>query len=706
MARVRNSVYPRNLKTPEEIAQFLERRDTPVSEFFYKAIRMRLGRKNEVCIILYYPPLLDKVDPSMTDFLYDATFKTAPFGFYQAFNIAADLNGQLCLLFCVLMTRKAYPLYREVLRTIREDFPELNPQTATADFEWSILKGIHETYPRCEVTSCQFHFGHALNKKMKSPEIGIFRWIKNYPACNLIYRKYLSIPFLPARDIPIQLRELRKQINTTLPPGARPGFRRFHLYVKTYWIRRVRPERISVFGMKRRTNNGLENLHGQFSRYLVKHANIFKFVEGVRVNVWYPSVIRIQQEEDGVLRAKMPKKRQREREEKIIHWRSMYLGNRISLDRYHLKMAEMYHSYDHKLRLPEEGHLLFTDVEDEFHFEDPVRQPPPAENNQRREPNASSSDSEAEAEADPQPGTSSQNRLRPQSQRRQDLILADEEPFEPLEGWPDLNLSDDELLVNADREDTVAEQALQTERHMNQLIPICPICLDEMKDPHFSACGHSACLACYISCNVDCRNQRPYPTCHACRAPIKRLFKMFQPRMLPRHEVVDQVADQVAQADADLNVLPADVLEQHMSESSSSDELADQFSGQAPPQRRVTVLSRSRPAARASQGDLSSRNLGEGTSASAGNVPTRPRPGSSQGDLSRNLGEGTSSSAGNVPTRPRPGSSQGDLSRNRESVSTARFYGELTSVNLISSYKLLIFQTLSKLFHLQLNGNI
>ena len=105
-------------------------------------------------------------------------------------------------------------------------------------------------------------------------ELGIYRYVRSDRACNLLWRKYITLPLIPPAEIPSRLRELRKCINTNLPTYARRGFRKYHLYVKRFWVKKVRPERFSVFGRRRRTNNGVESMHAVFSRHLVRHGNV------------------------------------------------------------------------------------------------------------------------------------------------------------------------------------------------------------------------------------------------------------------------------------------------------------------------------------------------------------------------------------------------------------------------------------------------
>jgi hypothetical protein len=86
---------------------------------------------------------------------------------------------------------------------------------------------------------------------------GVFQWIGSNARANMLFRMYLSMPMLPKEEFINRLVKMRQDIKT-LPRAARPNFRQFHDYILNFWIKRVRPERISVFGQERRTNNDLD----------------------------------------------------------------------------------------------------------------------------------------------------------------------------------------------------------------------------------------------------------------------------------------------------------------------------------------------------------------------------------------------------------------------------------------------------------------
>ena len=145
-------------------------------------------------------------------------------------------------------------------------------------------------------------------------EFGIFRFIKTNRACNHLYRKYLSLPFIPVKEMVERVRSLRRDIKFELEVRFRKGFRAFHKYIKNYWIRKVCPERISVFAKSRRTNNGLEVLHSLMAKRLAAHSNVFRFIDGLERTIFVPTLAKIRQIKAGNTNLYQQTKKQRERE--------------------------------------------------------------------------------------------------------------------------------------------------------------------------------------------------------------------------------------------------------------------------------------------------------------------------------------------------------------------------------------------------------
>ena len=72
------------------------------------------------------------------------------------------------------------------------------------------------------------------------------------------------------------------------------------------------------------------------------------------------------------------------------------------------------------------------------------------------------------------------------------------------------------------------------------LVPTCPICLNMIKIPHMTDCGHVCCLECFRRAGLELLNLDPLPKCPYCRSPVRYLHKMHDPLLRPRHELLSE----------------------------------------------------------------------------------------------------------------------------------------------------------------------
>ena len=90
---------------------------------------------------------------------------------------------------------------------------------------------------------------------------------------------YMALPLLPAEAVEETIRELSTQV-IPLPPVEQRQLQQFRRYVLSFWVQKVTPQRLSVFGLKRRSNNSVESFNATLKRKIQKaHPNIFFFIE-------------------------------------------------------------------------------------------------------------------------------------------------------------------------------------------------------------------------------------------------------------------------------------------------------------------------------------------------------------------------------------------------------------------------------------------
>jgi hypothetical protein len=94
-----------------------------------------------------------------------------------------------------------------------------------------------------------------------------------------ILRRYLALALLPANEIPVECDRIKRRIRGVLDPSARRKLLIFHeSYIINFWVRKVRPERFSVYGHTFKTNNFVESFHRRIGDRITFNANFFRFI--------------------------------------------------------------------------------------------------------------------------------------------------------------------------------------------------------------------------------------------------------------------------------------------------------------------------------------------------------------------------------------------------------------------------------------------
>jgi len=93
-----------------------------------------------------------------------------------------------------------------------------------------------------------------------------------------ILRRYLALCLLPANEIPIECDRIKRRIRGILDPSARRKLLIFHeSYIVGFWVKKVRPERISVYMHTHKKNNYCERFHRTIGERITFNAYFFRF---------------------------------------------------------------------------------------------------------------------------------------------------------------------------------------------------------------------------------------------------------------------------------------------------------------------------------------------------------------------------------------------------------------------------------------------
>jgi len=116
-----------------------------------------------------------------------------------------------------------------------------------------------------------------------------------------ILRRYLALCLLPANEIPIECDRMKSRLRGIGDPSARRKLLLFHeSYIVGFWVRKVRPERFSVFGHTFKSNNYCENFHKRIADRITFHANFFRFISEMENVVFSRTERLIRQIDKGV----------------------------------------------------------------------------------------------------------------------------------------------------------------------------------------------------------------------------------------------------------------------------------------------------------------------------------------------------------------------------------------------------------------------
>ena len=244
--------------------------------------------------------LCDKVlTKSLKKLQYDCTFETAPIGFEQVMNLMGTYRGSKFPLWTCVLTSKKAPLYTAILKRFNEEYPTVYPKLIQCDFEAGLTLAARLVYPDTSIRGCWQHFSAACFKKFK--QLGLLKYYTDQKVRRIL-RKVMTLPILPASKICEQIDRLfhiaLKQVLDQEAQDLLITF--FEEYLISFWIKKIGPSRLSVFGCPDKTNNATEILHSQMHYNLPKHAKIFTFGYHLQRNIFETYEAKIGQLENGL----------------------------------------------------------------------------------------------------------------------------------------------------------------------------------------------------------------------------------------------------------------------------------------------------------------------------------------------------------------------------------------------------------------------
>lgn len=181
--------------------------------------------------------------------------------------------------FYALMTRKTGNLYSAVFRKICDLVPGFTPSSVMTDYEDALVNAVTSVFGhQVQVSGCFFHYNQAVVRKFR--QMRFHDSIRTSDQIQHLLRCLLALPLLPVHEVVPGFVDVKNQI-PGFDEAVQDGARRLCLYVDKQWIKKstVGPERLSVFNLKSRTNNGIESYHSMLQRRIKSpHPNLYTFL--------------------------------------------------------------------------------------------------------------------------------------------------------------------------------------------------------------------------------------------------------------------------------------------------------------------------------------------------------------------------------------------------------------------------------------------
>lgn len=212
----------------------------------------------------------------------DGTFYVVPShcGFDNLLTVHLDFKGHTFPVFYFLLSGRSEQMYRAALRKVVDFLPPgCNISHCMSDFEMALLKACQAVFEKpCH--GCWFHYSQALMKRIRST--GLAQSYRTNDHVRHLLQKFMALPLLPSD----QIEECFQILNNDHVPNATPVLARklqqFKRYLERFWIRKIQPQRMSVHGLDRRSNNTVESFHSMLKRKIKSpHPNLFVFLENV-----------------------------------------------------------------------------------------------------------------------------------------------------------------------------------------------------------------------------------------------------------------------------------------------------------------------------------------------------------------------------------------------------------------------------------------
>lgn len=241
---------------------------------------------------------------------------------------------QVFPVFFVLMDSKKTESYISVFKYIEENVFHLQPNQFITDWESGLRAALSTVYPNVPLKGCWYHYCSAVRRKARS--LGMTDLLKSNTKAYLTYKRILCIPLLPADSIITGFSEIKATARKERLFGK---FAELFKYFEDYWLNVNEKHSNSVFGIWMRTTSPLEAFNSVLNRSLPKHANFFKFLEGLKNHEFTKAVDMRNAINEPEPEVKRKRKRDQLREDRISKYSGLLKAKKIKIDEFFEEVA-------------------------------------------------------------------------------------------------------------------------------------------------------------------------------------------------------------------------------------------------------------------------------------------------------------------------------------------------------------------------------
>ena len=239
----------------------------------------------EMSLIFVSDRMGSLMDEGRINFLQlDATFAIVPQIFYQHLTIMGEMKDHLFPLVHILMTKKEQSLYEATFHEIVRLFPNLAPSHFIMDFERALENSVKKVFLNVRISGCRFHLSQAIYRKVT--KLGLSKVYEENKSFHNWVKRLMALALLPTDSITPTYEMLASEPIQMLTLCEKHKLNKLKTYYKKYWLKQVGSQKISVFGLRRKTHNDLE-IYNRWIKNVFQshHPNFYRYLDALNKNV-------------------------------------------------------------------------------------------------------------------------------------------------------------------------------------------------------------------------------------------------------------------------------------------------------------------------------------------------------------------------------------------------------------------------------------